>query len=87
MKLEFEWKYKILSIIMRLDFKKGFENQVWWHTSIILVLRRLRQEDLTFKGNQGSTTRLTHKNKPKRVFLKRTQSCPEMKGMNLLYAV
>lgn len=32
--------------------------QVWWHITIILALRRLRQEDVKFEINLGYTARI-----------------------------
>lgn len=32
-------------------------SQVWWHTPVILALRRLRQEDFGFEANLGYRAR------------------------------
>jgi hypothetical protein len=36
---------------------KGAGSQKWWHTAVIRVLGRLKQEDLTFKARLGYTVR------------------------------
>jgi hypothetical protein len=51
-----------LLIIIKQNIRK-----VWWHTSVIPALRRLKQEDVKFKAYLNYIVRLCLKIKIKRV--------------------